>query len=395
MTVPTDAKVSLRPIALLSAAAFCSAATMRVADPMLPDIAHEFAVSVGTASVVATAFALAYGVFQLVYGPLGDRFGKYGVIVIGMFMSAVAVSAAAIADSLSQLATLRFVAGAAAASVIPLAMAYIGDIIPYERRQPVLARFLSGQILGVLFGQAAGGMIIELMSWRQAFLLLGGAFAVIAFALWAEARSPRVVEVRSNRPLRIGSIVAQYAAIAAAPQARLVLGAVFAEGCLFFGGLAYIGAYLRHDFALAYTTIGLVLGCFGLGGLAYALTAPRVVAFLGERGMVRVGSAFLGASFCSLAVLPGWQFAAPVTATLGIGFYLFHNTLQTNATQMAPGARGAAVSLFAFCFFLGQAAGVAAVGFAVDRVGYAPGFIASGLGLFALGVWFGGTKRES
>jgi YNFM family putative membrane transporter len=201
--VVSDTKLSLRPIALLSAAAFCSAATMRVADPMLPEIAREFATTPGAASVVATAFALAYGLFQVIYGPLGDRFGKYRVIVVGMIMSAAAVSAAAIAGSLGQLAGLRFVAGAAAASVIPLAMAYVGDIVPYEKRQPVLARFLSGQILGVLFGQAAGGVIIEYLSWRQAFLLLGMAFAVIAVTLWIEARSPRVVEVKSSTPLRI------------------------------------------------------------------------------------------------------------------------------------------------------------------------------------------------
>ena len=51
----------VRPIVLLSAASFASVATMRVADPLLPQVAREFGVSAGDASIIATAFALAYG----------------------------------------------------------------------------------------------------------------------------------------------------------------------------------------------------------------------------------------------------------------------------------------------------------------------------------------------
>src|SRR5690606_34980870 len=146
-------------------------------------------------------------------------------------------------------------------------------------------------------------------------------------------------------------------ALLTAARPRAVLTAVFVEGFLFFGSFAYVGAFLRHGFGLDYVTIGLSLGCFGLGGLAYSLTA-RVVVRLGERGMVRAGGAVLAASFAALAGLPAWAAAVPLITAIGFGFYMFHNTLQTNATQMAPEARGSAVSLFAFCFFLGQAVGV-------------------------------------
>jgi predicted MFS family arabinose efflux permease len=47
---------------------------------------------------------------------------------------------------------------------------------------------------------------------------------------------------------------------------------------------------------------------------------------------------------------------------MGVGFYMFHNTLQTNATQMAPARRGAAVALFALAYFGGQTVGVALSG---------------------------------
>ena len=74
---------------------------------------------------------------------------------------------------------------------------------------------------------------------------------------------------------------------------------------------------------------------------------------------------------------------APAIAALGLGMYMLHATLQTNATQMAPEARGLAVSTFANALFLGQAAGVWLAGLAVDRIGFPPVFVALGIALAA------------
>jgi predicted MFS family arabinose efflux permease len=67
---------------------------------------------------------------------------------------------------------------------------------------------------------------------------------------------------------------------------------------------------------------------------------------------------------------------------------MLHNTLQTNATQMAPQARGAAVSLFASCFFLGQTVGVALAALAVEGLGTSAVIVASGVSVALLGLLF-------
>jgi len=69
----------------------------------------------------------------------------------------------------------------------------------------------------------------------------------------------------------------------------------------------------------------------------------------------------------------------------GVGFYMLHNTLQVQATQMAPHARGTAVTLFACLLFLGQSTGVLVVAFSVDRGWLPPVFTAAALGVLALG----------
>jgi hypothetical protein len=74
--------------------------------------------------------------------------------------------------------------------------------------------------------------------------------------------------------------------------------------------------------------------------------------------MVLAGGFVMGLGFlCWYACALGLGGGA-VALAVGFGTYLFHNTLQTNATQMAPAMRGTGMALFAFCFFNGQAIGV-------------------------------------
>ena len=70
-----------RTLLLLAAGGFVSGLSIRLAEPLLPKVAHDFGVSVAAASVLITGFTLAYGLFQLVHGPLGDRIGKLRAVV--------------------------------------------------------------------------------------------------------------------------------------------------------------------------------------------------------------------------------------------------------------------------------------------------------------------------
>ncbi len=390
----TAERVSVRPIVLLSMASFCAMAVLRVSEPILPEVAQEFGTTVGAASIMATAFALAYGVCQIFSGPFGDRYGKFLIITISLAAATVMVTATALADSLSILAWLRFATGAATAAVIPLSLAYIGDIVPYERRQQVLARYITGTILGLMFGQAAGGLIIELAGWRSVFLVMGGLYALMTALCILELRSVRVDRRKSPVPVRIKNVLAQFRSIAIRPHPKRVLLTVFLEGFFLYGGVAYLGAFLRHKFAIDYATIGLLLSGFGIGGLCYILASRPIIRLLGESGMVRLGGCSALTGYLMLILLPAWQFAALGNFLLGFGFFMLHNTLQTNATQMAPDSRGSAVSLFAFSLFLGQASGVALLAPVVDGFGYTPAFIACGVGMLCLGLWFGSRLRR-
>lgn len=381
----TDA-TPIRAIALLSAAAFVSGATLRVADPLLPQLAEEFGATVADASVVATGYTLAYGLSQIVYGPLGDRLGKYVVVAVTTLLSALGTGAAAFAGDLWTLGLLRFLAACTAGAIIPLAMAHIGDTVPYDRRQAILARFMSGQILGVMAGQALGGIAGELVGWRGVFLGLGALYLAVAALLALELRSARRHGPRPTPPPLAG-LASAYGGLARSAHVRLVLGTVFVEGFLFYGSFTFLGAFLRLEEGLGYGTIGLLLGCFGVGALAYTAVAAGLVRRIGQRGMVLAGGSALALGLAGLA--PGLPLPVlpAAVALCGLGFYMFHNTLQTLATQMAPATRGIAVSVFACFLFTGQAAGIAAGGLIATAGGYEALFAGAGIGLLLLGAF--------
>jgi len=372
MSAPLPASaISRAAVPVLSLGAFASGVSLRLTDALLPLFSREFGITLGTAASAITAFSIAYGLSQLFFGPVGDRFGKYRVIAWACAACALTASLCGLAQGFAWLVAARLLAGATAAAIIPLSMAWIGDVVPYDQRQPVLARFLIGQILGLSTGVFVGGFAADHLSWRVPFFGIGLVFVAISIALFAiDRRLPpraRVLNRVAGHPVR--RMVNEFTQVLARPWARVVLLTVFLEGAFLYGAFAFIATHLHEHFGLSLASAGSILMVFGFGGLLFALASATLVRRLGEVGLTLYGGLLLTASLLAIGLGPAWWWALPGCFVAGLGFYMLHNTLQINATQMAPERRGAAVSAFASCFFLGQAAGVAAFGLVVSQIG--------------------------
>ncbi len=338
-----------RAIVLLAVAGFASQSMVRSADSLLPQIAADLAVTVGAASIIVSAYTLMHGSMQFVIGPIGDRFGKYATITV---MCAL-----------------------------------------YERRQQVLGRYLTGQISGQLFGQAAGGIVGDWLGWRAAFFIHAAIFAVAALALFRELATNPTTRP-DTRSARGRGFAADYRTVLANPFARFILVVSFLEFAFMFGAFAFVGADLHLRFGLSFTMVGLMVGFFGLGGLIYAGTVRQLVGWLGQPGLAMNGGFILGAAYLMLALAPVWWIAPIAVTMIGLGFYMLHNTLQTNATQMSPEARGTAVGVFSAALYLGQTAGVAGFAPVVDRTGAPTVFVAAAILLPTLALWFSGRLKR-
>lgn len=378
-------------IPLLSVAGFAVSVSTRVTDPLVPYFSAEFGVSLVVAATTVTSFALAYGVAQLFFGPLGDRYGKYFMIAVMCLASSLTAMLCAVSIDLSFLVWARFAAGLTAAAVIPLAMAWIGDVVPYDERQTALARFMVGQMSGLSAGAFVGGGIAESLNWRWIFVGISVLFLVAGCMLVHLGRRlpAHAKAVSTSRKPSFWAPLREFAKVTNVPWARFVLLAVYLEGAFVFASLAFIPTFMVRTFGSSTAVSGAVLMLFGFGGLFFVVFAGRLVRALGERGMATLGGGTVAVSVMAVAITPSWWPVIGFCFFLGMGFYILHNTLQTNATQMAPERRGAAVSAFAASFYLGQATGVGLGGWMLEQSGARVLFAASGVGMVVLTLLWG------
>jgi predicted MFS family arabinose efflux permease len=366
------------PLPVLILTGFLSGTGIRVADPLLALIASGFGASVAAAAPVVAGFTLAYGLAQPVLGPLGDRLGKLRLIAGCMALYGAATLAAALAPSLGALTAARAVAGAFAGGLIPVAIALIGDRTSYETRQATLGRFMTGMVMANLITAPLAGVAGDAVGWRPVFGLLGLAALAAAVPLWREAaRTPAVAQAPG-----VGAL-ARYAMLLRRPAARRLLLLVGFEGALAFGAPPFIGAFLVEGHGLSFTAAGLALGAAGLGALLYTRIAGWLVRRFGERGLLVGGGAGLVLWLGGVAAAPPSVVAA--TNLVG-GFALgaFHGVLQARGSEMLPESRSTGMAAFAFCLFVGLAAGAAIVGALLPLIGYRALFASAAAGTAVL-----------
>ncbi len=378
----------LPTLRLISLAAFTSSVSMRVADPMLIAVGTEFHVSTGDASAIVSAFAVAYGLLQLFYGPLGDRLGKQRVIMAATFGCALFSVLTAFAPTFPLLVASRAAMGAAAAGIIPLTIAWVGDQVAYDKRQEALARLMGATLTGMMVGQWFGGYAAQALGWRTAFIVIGGLFLLAASVLFVKSRAERAAPNTSTAAAApLPAYLRQSLGLLQRPRVRWVLTVTALEGVLAYGPLAFFPSRLVEHFGFSVAAAGGTMMLFAVGGLAYAQFAKRWLGLLGERGLALLGGSLMALCLAALAWTRSAEVAMAGCLLAGLGLYMLHNTLQTQATQMAPEARGVAVTLFACSLFMGQSVGVLTVGSLLDRHWLTPAFVVAGLALLALGAW--------
>jgi predicted MFS family arabinose efflux permease len=235
---------------------------------------------------------------------------------------------------------------------------------------------------GNLLGATCAGVVGDLAGWRGVFVVTG--------ALGALACAVAIPGLRGSSKTGGGfdfsTFVPNYRTILRNPLAKICFGAVFLEGCFMYGVFPYIATMLHQAGETSASVAGLVIAGFGIGGALYGVTVSRLLPRLGETRMMRVGGALMG--FCLLAIAA--RFIWPVEflnfALLGFGFYMLHAVIQIYASELAPAARGSAMALHSFFFFLGQAIGPVVYGAGLATVGLTPVLLFGAVVLVGVGM---------
>ena len=354
---------------VLACACFIGGLMIRLIDPVVPEIAADLATSEASVSLLASAYAVPYALIQPVLGPSGDLIGKTRIIKICLACLAAASALTVVANSLEVMFAARVLGGLAGGGIIPLALATVGDHVAFEKRQVALSQILTAMIAAVLVGTIGTGFAASLIGWRGAFAI-ATVLAIAAFVL-------AMVSLEETRPSRgrrslsdqLASALEGYGQVFANARAYVCYAGVFVEGVLIFGLLPYIATLLTARGAGGSFEAGMVLAGMAIGGLVYTQIVARLIGRMGGiANLIRVGGVFLAAGYAGIALQGSWGLEMAAFALLGFGFYSIHNSLQTQATELAPGHRGASVALHAFFFFLGQSAGPVVYAVALEAV---------------------------
>ncbi len=363
---PATADPIPRLIVILACAGFGSTFALRSLEPLVGAIARDLGGDPHRVALLSTAFALPYALIQPILGPVGDALGKQRVMTACLAVLCLALFLCAVAPDLSFLFGLRMVAGAAAGGCIPLSLALLGDRVPMAERQVAIGRFLVAVILGQLSGSTFAGLIEAQIGWRGVSavtaVVAGIAGAAVAFGFPPGGREP------ARRPA-FGAALTNYRSLLANPRARVLFGAVFVEAIAIFGVFPHLAPLIEARGAGGPREAGLALAGFAVGGLIYAALVGMLVRRLGLAGMLVSGGGICAAALLVVGFAGTWQGDCAALTAMGFGFYMLHNTYQTQVTEVAPKTRGSAVALHAFSYFCGQAMGAAILGEGLDLLG--------------------------
>ena len=262
----------------------------------------------------------------------------------------------------------RIVAGAAAGGIFPVGIAVIGDLVPVKDRQVAIGRWLTAVITGNLIGSSLAGVVSDLVGWRGVFFVITGlgvlALGVAIVSLRKAARAKPV-------QLSLSGFRRGYGSVFANPRAKVCFSAVFIEGIVIFGLFPFVALLLLAAGEPRASIAGAVIAGFSVGGVIYAVAVPWLVARW-RPDQLMIGGGIIAAfalAVVSFDLMWPVQFAA--FTLLGFGFYTLHASIQVQATELSTTARGAAMSLHSFFFFMGHASGPVLYGLGFMTLGSA------------------------
>ncbi len=341
-------------VILLGFLGFIVMADNWVVSPILPAISANIGVAVERAGLLIAAYMIPFGIFQIIFGPLADRYGKKQVITFSIILFTVATGLCAVGFGLTDLAIYRALTGIFAAAVMPISLALIGDIFPIEQRQGAIGTFMGISFLGQGLSMITGGAIAYFLNWR-------GVFAIYALL----SVIPMVMLIKNYKLLpdtkhADSKFIAPYLKLLSDPQSLFTYILILLEGMFIIGSFSYLGAFIAETHHFNYLAIGVTMTAFGLMTVVGGRLSGKLVPKIGARIILSLGLIFATlADFCVYYLGRSLWCLVIGIGLLGIGFIFTHSTLLTRATEFASKARGAAMSLVAFCFMGGGGLGTA------------------------------------
>ena len=343
---------------VMAAAAFLVFFQAYLVAPLIPALSVEFHASTDFLGLLVPAYMLPYGISTLFYGPISDRFGRKPVILTLLGLMVVTMAGVATAHTAVQMMGWRLLGGAITGGTVPIALALLGDIFPYEERGRPMGWIFGAAAGGMAFGSTLGAFMNPIIGWRREFLITAAlTAAVLAFAF----RVRHFIEGKIvAHPLSPGKSIAGYWSLVTSKRGARTYSYILLNSMFHSGVYSWLGLYFSQRYHLGDEGIGLALLGYGVPGMLFGPLFGHLADRVGRKRIIPLGiliGALAGAAFIPRAPLL-WPVA--ITTVLSLGYDMSHPLLAGISTSLNPSRRGLVMGLNSFSLFSGYGLGALA-----------------------------------
>lgn len=346
--------------------------------PLLINISKDLNLTISTAAMSVTAYMLTFGIFTILFGPLGDRYGKTKIINIAAFGTAIFSMLGAFAFNLPSLIFFRAMNGAFGAGIFPVTMALVGESFEDSKRQKAIGKVMGLMFLGGASATAIGGALAYFGSWRAVYFIYGFAELIIAIVmLKLLPKSSGVID-----KLQFTSV---YKQAFSNKKFVSVVATIMLVGFSVFGSFTYSGKLVQSRTGYNVFYVGLILTLFGIATVIGGRKAPAIRAKLKDNFLLYAGI-LGGSSLLTIAVVSNPIVIGLALFGFGIAFIFMQSTLVMTAQETMPKLRGTAMSLASFNMFVGGAIGTSVNGKIINVANIGTVFLVAAVAMFLAGA---------
>ena len=359
--------------------------------PALPTLQRALGAGIASTQLTLSALIIAFGLAQLVAGPLSDRHGRRPVLLGGLALYTLASVGGAMAASIEALVAWRALQGAAMAGAVTGARSIVRDLFEPQDGARVMSRALGGLGVIAMLSPLVGGLAVQWLDWRIALLAPAG-FGAATFAMVAW-RYTETVPCRNPQATRIAPLVRNWFSVCRHPAFRAWTALLsLAYGGLFviLAGSSFVYIEVLGLSRLAY---GMLMAVNSVAYIAGTFLCRHWLKHIGLRGTVRRGGWFslVGGLGMAAASVAGWHHVAALflpQCLFVVGHGIHQPCGQAAAVGPFPEKAGTAASVSGFLMMATAFAVGAWLGQRLDGTVYplAVGVAAFGIGL-ALVAW--------
>lgn len=336
---------------LLSAATFLIFFQIFMVAPLIPLLSRAFNVSEQTIGLIIPAFMIPYGVSTLFYGLLSDRLGRRRIMLVSLLVFVVLTALTATAQSASQMIILRLLTGLGASGVVPLALALMGDLFPYERRGRPLGWLFGAMAGGMAFGSTFGALMEPLVGWRGVFFGVGILGVVVLGLFWPYQRLLGDAPPAPTGTVR--DLLARYGSLLGPGRGRRTYAYVLLNAIFHSGVFTWLGLYFARRYGLGEVGIGLAILGYGVPGFLLGPVIGRAADRWGRRWLVPMGLGIGAMAAIVLTPHTHLVVAALAVTILSLGYDMTQPLLAGIVTTLGGKHGGQAMGLNVFILFIG------------------------------------------